>query len=201
MVLTSVWCIRLSAQLVQEMGPLQTSDEAKRRYFGQRMAELVSNEFTLYRKVMESTNRRDDVNVLVSMPEGLLEMLDPVLELGVFRSNQEFYKASLFYLMDVYREMEIQIDTISSFTGTPRVRSSLDGEDENIRKELEGDGSRGSRPVAGSSRLCPRNRREYVVLCISLCRWMIKVHVGRSTRKKEIEVGMVVRFGKLLVET
>ncbi len=61
------------------------------------------------------------------------------LELGVFRNNQEFYKVSLFYLMDVYREMEIQIDTISSFTGTPRVRSSLDEEIENIRRELEGD--------------------------------------------------------------
>ncbi|MBO6084523.1 MAG: methyltransferase domain-containing protein, partial [Candidatus Methanomethylophilaceae archaeon] len=68
------------------------------------------------------SDRRDDVNVLVSMPAGLLEMLDTVLELGVFRSNQEFYKVSLFYLMDVYREMEIQIDTISGFTGTPRVR-------------------------------------------------------------------------------
>ncbi len=59
------------------------------------------------------------MNVLVSMPVGLLEMLDPVLELGVFRSNQEFYKVSLFYLMDVYREMEIQIDMISGFTGPP----------------------------------------------------------------------------------
>jgi hypothetical protein len=131
--------LRLSAQLVQEMEPLQASDEAKRKYFGQRMAELISNEFTLYRKAMESTNRRDDVNVLVSMPVGLLEMLDPILELGVFRNNQEFYKVSLFYLMDVYREMEIQIDTISGFTGTPRVRSSLDEEVESIRRELEGD--------------------------------------------------------------
>ncbi len=121
------------------MEPLQASDEAKRRYFGQRMAELVSNELTLYRKAMESTNRRDDVNVLVSMPVGLLEMLDPILELGVFRNNQEFYKVSLFYLMDVYKEMEIQIDTISGFTGTPRVRSLLDEEVENIRRELEGD--------------------------------------------------------------
>ena len=43
MALTSVRCIRMSAQLVREMEPLQASDEAKRRYFGQRMAELVSN--------------------------------------------------------------------------------------------------------------------------------------------------------------
>ena len=49
----------MSAQLVQEMGPLQASDEAKRRYFGQRMAELVSNELTLYRKAMESTDVRE----------------------------------------------------------------------------------------------------------------------------------------------
>ena len=169
MALTSVWCIRISAQLVQEMEPLQASDEAKRKYFGQGMAELVSNEFTLYRNAMESTNRRDDVNVLVSMPVGLLEMLDPVLELGVFRNNQEFYKVSLFYLMDVYREMEIQIDTISGFTGTLRVRSSLDEEVESIRRELEGDGNRRPHPAVGSSRLCLRNQRESAVLCISHC--------------------------------
>ncbi|MBR6205107.1 MAG: hypothetical protein IKQ60_08745 [Candidatus Methanomethylophilaceae archaeon] len=82
------------------------------------MTELISNEFTLYRKTMESTNRRDDVNVLVSMPVGLLEMLDPVLELGVFRSNQEFYKVSLFYLMDVYTEMEIRSIRYAASRGT-----------------------------------------------------------------------------------
>ncbi len=125
-----------------------------------RIAELVSNELTLYCNAMESTDRRDDVNVLVSMPVGLLEMLDPVLELRVFRNNQEFYKVSLFYLMDVYKEMEVQIDTISSFTGSPRVRSSLDEEIENIRRELEGDGNRGLRSASGSSRFCLRNRGE-----------------------------------------
>lgn len=64
----------------------------------------------------------------------------------MFRSNQGFCKASLFYLRDMYREVEIQIDTMSGFTGTPppsRVRSSLDVEVENIGRELEGTGADG----------------------------------------------------------
>ena len=97
-------------------------------------------------------------------------MLDLALGLGVFRNNRGFYEASLFFLMEVYREMEIQIDTISGFTGTPCVRSSLDEEVESIRRELEGDGNRMPHPAVGSSRLCPRNRRESAVLCISHCR-------------------------------
>jgi hypothetical protein len=91
----------------------------------------------------------------------------------VFRNNQEFYKVSLFYLMDVYREMKIQIDTISGFTGTPRVRSSLDEEVESIRRELEGNESRRPRPIMDSSRFCLRNRRKLAVLCISHYRRII----------------------------
>ncbi len=76
------------------------------------------------------------ISTLCSMPVGLLEMSDPVLELGVLRNSQGFYKVSLFYLVDVYREMEFQIDTINGFIGTSRVCSSLDEEIESIRREL-----------------------------------------------------------------
>ncbi|MBO4797380.1 MAG: hypothetical protein J5494_01190, partial [Candidatus Methanomethylophilaceae archaeon] len=95
------------------------------------------------------------------------------------RNNQEFYKVSPFYLMDVYREMEIRIDTISGFTGAPRVRSSLDEEVENIRRELEGAGSRRPRPAIRSSGLCLRKRRKPDILFISHCRWIIMEQIGR----------------------
>ncbi|MBR6203538.1 MAG: hypothetical protein IKQ60_00450 [Candidatus Methanomethylophilaceae archaeon] len=60
----------------------------------------------------------------------------------MFRNNQEFYKAPLFCLMDVYKDMEIQIYMMVALQASSfRVRSSFDEEIDSIRRELERNGS------------------------------------------------------------
>lgn len=128
-----------SSVIVQIEG-LDVSKQAKEVYFTQQMGERLFTEFEAYRKSRAGNQKTQDVSVLISMPSGLQRMISDVVKgTGLFSSNQNFIKVSVYYMFYQMFETRNRMEIVEGFQAMPDGKKALEEELEQIRKELQGD--------------------------------------------------------------
>lgn len=133
--------LRESVQVISRVDVLDVSKQAKEVYYTQQMSERLYREMDAYRKSREGTQRSQDVSILVTMPAGLHGMIaDIVAVTGIFSGIQEFIKVSVHHMFWQMGEYTYLIEEIGAFQSNGDGKA-LEDELEQIRRELNGDGT------------------------------------------------------------
>ena len=129
-----------TSSVIVQIEDLDVSKQAKEVYFTQQMGERLFTEFEAYRKSKAGNQKTQDVSVLISMPLGLQKMIsDVVKSTGLFSSNQEFIKVSVYYMFYQMSEIRNRMEIVERFQAMPDGKKALEEELEQIKKELQGE--------------------------------------------------------------
>ena len=131
------YIVRETASIAVQTETTEYSREVKEAYFKEEALKRFFWEYDTYSTAKKNEPRSKEVSVLVSIPVGLLDIVNNVVEItDLFSGVQEYIKVAIYHMFRRSREFESSREALSEFRSVVEGTILLEDELQQLREEM-----------------------------------------------------------------